>query len=154
MLPFVSRTYWAGEIQPGQIALFHFDYKSGVMCAADGGNSVQPARFATLAEAESYARSYVEANPRRGCRLYDSTGSVTGEFASATARALINPRRDAKRDLCVGLAGLVLIPVGFLFDRWMGWALFLGAALATKFTMVGIVKLSEGIGGLIQTRRR
>ena len=151
----MSRTYWAGDMRPGQIALFHFDYKSRVMCGADGASSpADPTVFADLPEAESYARGYIATYPRRACRLYDSAGNLAGEFVSDAARAEENPRRDAKRDLCIGLTGLVLIPLGFLFDKWVGWSLFLGAALGTKFTMVGIVKLSEGIAGLIQTRRR
>jgi hypothetical protein len=142
-------------MRPGQIALFHFDYKSKVMCGADGASTpVTPSLFSTLADAEAYASAYIETNPSRGCRLYDSSGVLIGDFASETARAAYNPRRDAKRDLCIGLVGLVLIPLGFLVDRWVGWGLFLGAALGTKFTMLGIMKLSEGIGGLIQTRRR
>jgi len=141
-------------MQRGQIALFHFDYKSRVMCGADGRSAAVPSLFADLPEAESYAQSYIEANPRRGCRMYDSTGKLVGELASEVARAAENPRRDAKRDLYIGLGGLLMIPLGFLVDRWVGWAIFLGMALGTKLTMLGIMKLSEGIAGLIQTRRR
>lgn len=32
----MSRTYWAGEMAGDQIALFHFDGKSRVMCHPDG----------------------------------------------------------------------------------------------------------------------
>ena len=73
---------------------------------------------------------------------------------SAVARAEGDPRRQAKRDLCIGLLGFLLIPLGFLFDRWATWSLFLGMAVGTKFTIMGITKFSDGIAGLIQTKSR
>jgi len=100
------------------------------------------------------ARQYLEANVRRGCRIYDATGSLVGEYMSEAAKAEENPRRQAKRDLCIGLLGFGLIPLGFLFDHWVKWSMFLGMAIGTKFTIMGITKLSDGIAGLIQTRSR
>jgi hypothetical protein len=46
------------------------------------------------------------------------------------------------------------MPLGLLFDHWVRWSMFLGMALATKFTMMGILKLSDGLAGLIQTKSR
>ena len=44
--------------------------------------------------------------------------------------------------------GFLLIPIGFLIDWWVGWTIFLGMALGTKFVLLGIIKLSEGLAGL------
>jgi hypothetical protein len=151
----VSRTYWAGDLRAGQVALFHFDSRSRMMCGADGElTACGPAVFDSMPDAEVYAQKYVQTNLRRGCRVYDSTGAVVGEYVSSAAKALDNPRRQAKLDLCIGLFGLLLMPLGFLFDHWVRWSMFLGMALATKFTMMGILKLSDGIAGLIQTKSR
>jgi hypothetical protein len=125
------------------------------MCGPSGEfTGFGPSVFGSMQEAEDYAEKYVESNLRRGCRVYDSSGAFIGEFMSAVARAEENPRGQAKRDLCIGLLGLLLIPLGFLFDHWAKWSLFLGMAVATKFTIMGITKLSDGIAGLIQTKSR
>ena len=151
----MSRTYWAGELRPEQVALFHFDCKSRVICRADGELAASgPAIFDTPRDAESYARQYGEANVRRGCRIYNATGALVGEYMSEAAKAEENPRRQAKRELCIGLLGFALIPLGLLFDHWVKWSMFLGMAIGTKFTIMGITKLSDGIAGLIQTRSR
>jgi hypothetical protein len=155
ILLIVSRTYWAGDLRTGQVALFHFECKSRMMCSADGEFTASgPAVFDSMPDAEVYAQKYVQTNLRRGCRVYDSTGAIVGEYVSTVAMAEENPRGQAKRDLFIGLLGLLLMPLGLLFDHWVRWSMFLGMALATKFTMMGILKLSDGIAGLIQTKSR
>ena len=68
----MSRTYWGGEMRPGEMALYHFEGKSRIMCGADGSRTGAVAtKFATIQDAETYAKQYVEANPERGCRMYD-----------------------------------------------------------------------------------
>jgi hypothetical protein len=142
-------------LQAEQVALFHFDCKSRVMCCPDGElGATRPYTFNTLNEAETYALRYLVANPRLGCRVYGSTGALVAEYISELARKEEDPRRQAKRDLCIGLLGFALIPLGFLFDHWAKWSMFLGMAIGTKFTIMGITKLSDGIAGLIQTRSR
>jgi len=128
----VSRTYWAGDLRTGQVALFHFECKSRMMCGADGElTAADPAVFDSMPDAEAYAQKYVQTNLRRGCRVYDFSGAVVGEYISTVAKAEENPRRQAKLDLCIGLFGLLLMPLGFLFDHWVRWSMFLGMALAT-----------------------
>ena len=147
-------TYWAGELQPGEVALFHFEGKSRVMCSAGGNREGAVAtKFATVQNAQEYAKQYVKANPARGCRIYDSTGQRIGDITGEECPAERYTRAQAKRDLLIGIAGFVVIPLGFLFDKWVGWGLFLGMAVATKFVMLGIIKMSEGIAGLMETRR-
>ena len=149
----VKPTLHPGDTLPGEVVLFHFEGKSRIMCAADGTrNQASATKFAGQSEAEAYARQYVAEHPGRGCRLYDSTGASLGEIRGLQARAPGYTRRDAKRDLSIGLAAFFLIPVGFLFDKWIGWGLFLGMAIATKFVLLGIVKLSEGIAGILDTK--
>ena len=148
-------TYWAGKLAPGEVALFHFDGKRRMLCNADGSfGSARPAVFQTVDVADAYARRYVEANPRRGCRIYDAGGACIREIAGSAVPERHYTRAAAKRDLCVGLLGFLLIPVGFLIDAWVGWSLFLGMALGTKFVMLGIIKLSDGLAGLMDTRPR
>ena len=147
-------TWGPVDLRPGEVILFHFEGKSRVMCAADGtSGSAPPVRFANKEEAERYAKQYVEQNPSRGCRLYDSTGTRIGDIFGAAAPVQRYTRAQAKRDLLIGLAGFFVIPIGFLFDQWIGWGLFLGMAIATKFVLLGIIKLSEGIAGLMDTKR-
>jgi len=144
-----------GDMGPGEVLLFHFDGKSRVMCAADGtSESPSPTRFANKQEADAYANRYVAQHPRRGCRLYDSTGERIGDVLGASVPAQRYTRSHAKRDLCIGLACLSVIPIGFLFPRWPGPGLILGMIIATKFVLLGIVKLSEGIAGLMDTKPR
>ena len=148
-------TYWAGRLQPEEVALFHFDGKRRMLCNADGSfGTAPPTVFKTLDAAEVYADQYVKANPRRGCRLYDNSGTCIREVAGSAVPERRYTRRAAKRDLCIGLLGFVLIPVGFLVDAWIGWSLFLGMALGTKFVMLGSIKLSDGIAGLMDTKPR
>jgi hypothetical protein len=151
----MRRTHCPGDMQPGEVALFHFEGKSRIMCGADGSmDSAPPTRFASKEAADAYANEYVARHPRRGCRMYDSAGTCIGEIRGAATPAQRYTRAQAKRDVCIGVAGFVLIPAGFLFDKWIGWGLFLGMALATKFVMLGIVKLSDGIAGLMESKPR
>lgn len=151
----MSRTYWAGEMLPEEVALFHFEGKSRVMCGADGNRAGAVAtKFATIQDAQAYAKQYVEANPARGCRMYDSAGHRIGDVFGEHCPAQRYTRAQAKRDLFIGLAGFVLVPLGFFVDKWIGWSLFLGMALGTKFILLGIIKLSEGIAGLMDSKPR
>ena len=134
----------------GEVALFHFDGRSRVLCGADGslGATARAVKFGTVEEAVSYAERYVGANGRRGCRIYDQSGDCVREIRGAEVPASRYTRAQAKRDLCIGLMGFLLIPIGFLIDWWIGWTIFLGVALGTKFVLLGIIKLSEGLAGL------
>jgi hypothetical protein len=147
----VSRTYWAGHLAPGEVALFHFLGKSRMLCKADGTLGATPAtKFADADGARAYAQQYVDAHPDRGCRLYDSTGERVEEIRGAAVPAQRYSRKDAKRDLIIGAAGFLLIPIGILIDWWVGWTLFLGMILGTKFVLVGILKLSDSIAALME----
>ena len=146
-------TYWAGEMKAGEVALFHFEGKSRVMCSADGDTSKTAAtKFASREDAESYADRYVETNPTRGCRLYDATGNRIGDIVGEKVPKHRYTRSQAKRDLIIGLAGFIVLPLGFMLDKWIGWIIFLGMALGTKFVLLGIIKLSEGIAGLMDSK--
>jgi len=142
-------------MQPGEVALYHFEGKSRVMCGADGDRArVLATKFPTIQDAEAYAKQYVEANPARGCRMYDSAGQRIGDIFGEKCPTHRYTRAQAKRDLFIGLAGFVLVPLGFFLDKWIGWSLFLGMALGTKFVLLGIIKLSEGIAGLMDSKPR
>jgi hypothetical protein len=151
----MAGSYWGGEMRPGEVALFHFEGKSRVMCGADGDRSRTAAtKFATIEDAEAYAKRYVEAHPARGCRMYDSTGQRIRDIMGEKCPRQRYTRAQAKRDLIIGLAGFVLVPLGFFIDKWIGWGLFLGMAVGTKFVLLGIIKLSEGIAGLMESKQR
>ena len=45
-----------------------------------------------------------------------------------------------------------MIPIGFVYDKWIGWGMFPGMMISTRLVLVGIVKLSEVIAGIIDTR--
>jgi hypothetical protein len=139
----------AGE----QIALFHFDGKTRVLCHSDGRLGGAAVKFPNLDAAVAYANEYVQANAARGCRLHDATGACVREIAGAKVPTERYTRAAAKRDLLIGLMGFAIIPVGYLVDHWIGWGIFLGMALGTKFVLLGIVKLSDGIAGLMEPRR-
>ena len=142
-------------MQAGEIALFHFDGKARMLCDVNGDlDRASATRFGSQQEAETYAQQYVSEHPGRGCRLYDSDGDVVAEIRGKSVPSRQYTRAMAKRDFAIGIAGFVLIPVGFLLDRWVGWGIFLGMALATKFVLLAIMKLSEGLAGLMETKRR
>ena len=151
----MARTYWAGHLQPGEIALFHFRGKTRIHCDAAGNlGSSPPVKFAGIEEARKYAGEYLEGHPDRGCILYDSAGNRVDELRGAAVPAIRYSRSDARRDLIIGLSGFLLIPIGFLVDEWIGWSLFLGMALGTKFVLLGIIKTTEGLAGLMESRKR
>jgi hypothetical protein len=139
----------AGE----QIALFHFDGKSRVMCYPDGRLGGVAIKFPNLDTAVAYANEYVHRNVARGCRLHDASGACIREIVGAKVPVERYTRAAAKRDLLIGLMGFAIIPVGYLVDHWIGWGIFLGMALGTKFVLLGIVKLSDGIARLTEPRR-
>jgi len=150
----VKGTYWSGGMQAGQIALFHFDGKTRMLCSAEGTfDSASPTVFASIEDAERYARNYVDANPRRGCRLYNVEGDCVAEIRGSAVPFRRYTKANAKRDLFLGIAGFVLVPFGFFLDKWIGWSLFLGMALGTKFVLLGILKTSDGLAGLLEYRR-
>lgn len=110
-------------------------------------------KFPNLDAAVTYANDYVEKNAACGCRLLDASGACIREIVGAKVLAERYTRADAKRDLFIGLMGFAIIPVGYLVDRWIGWGIFLGMALGTKFVLLGIVKLSNGIARLMEPHR-
>jgi hypothetical protein len=125
------------------------------MCGADGDpDSVSATRFANSVDAEAYAKRYLALNPHRGCRLYDSNGTRLSEIRGAATLAQRYTRAHAKRDVWIGAAALAPVPLAFLLDERMGWGLLLGMILATKLVMLGIVKLSDGIAGLMDSKPR
>src|SRR2546421_5067097 len=116
----MSRTYWAGEMRPGEVAVFHFEGRSRVLCAADGSRDATAAtKFAAIEDAEAYAKRYVVANPGRGCRMYDSAGHRIADIVGEKCPAHRYTRAQARRDLIIGLAGFVLVPLGFFADKWI-----------------------------------
>lgn len=151
----MARTYWAGNLQPGDVALFHFRGKTRIHCDAEGRlGSSRAVKFSGTGEAGAYAHQHVEAHPDRGCIFYDFEGNRVGEIRGAATPATRYSRRDAKRDLCIGIGGFLLIPIGFVVDEWIGWSLFLGMALGTKFVLLGIIKTTEGLAGLLETKKQ
>jgi hypothetical protein len=139
----------AGE----QIAVFHVDGKTRVLCHPDGRLGGGAIKFPNMDAAVAYANQYVQENTARGCRLLDASGACVREIAGAKVPAERYTRAAAKRDLLIGLMGFAIIPFGYLVDRWIGWGIFLGMALGTKFVLLGIVKLSDGIARLMEPRR-
>ena len=105
------------------------------MARADGNRADTAAtKFATIQDAEANAKRYVQANPARGCRMYDPSGHRIGDILGEKCPVQRYTRAQAKRDLFIGLAGFVLIPLGFLVDKWIGWSLFLGMAVGAGRT--------------------
>ncbi len=148
-------TYWAGKMQAGEVAMFHFDGKTRMLCSAEGGFDSAPVTvFPSLEAAEQYAQNYVHANPRRGCRLYNVEGDCISEIRGSAVPFRRYTKANAKRDVYLGIAGFILVPVGFFLDKWIGWSLFLGMALGTKFVLLGILKTSDGIAGLLEHRHK
>lgn len=151
----MGRAYWAGNINPGEIALYHFLGKTRVMCRADGTlGPLAATKFSSGNDAETYARKYVEVRPDRGCRLYDDVGRRLGEIRGASAPAHPYSRKDARRDVVIGTLAFLAVPIGILIAKWIGWALFLGMIIGTKFVLLGIFKLADGIAGLMDPESR
>jgi len=82
----------AGE----QIAVFHFDGKTRVLCHPDGTLGGVAVKFPNIDTAVAYADQYVQRNVARGWRLHDATGACIREIVGAkvpTAR-YTGPRRN------------------------------------------------------------
>jgi len=100
----------------------------------------------------AYAQEHIAAHPRLGCRWYDNRGTCLGELVGKGAERSGNSRSRAKRDLYIGILAFAVLPLGLLIDRWLGWTLFLGMILGTKFVLVGTMKLADGIAGLLDSK--
>ena len=152
--------HWSARIQPGQYAVSHFDYKTGTWRTAAGNYSESPEEeiifvFDSLTQARQYCQDYVVHHSTMFCRIYDHRGSAEGLVAkvyfpkvAAREQGLPAARNKMKHGALHLLAGL-----GCLALDWrLGGPVILGVVVGSKFFTVGLVRLVQGVAGLLESR--
>lgn len=150
---------WRSKLEPGEVALFHVDAKTGRARNRHG----RPLEshwlreclvFDALDEAVAYAEQFVRDAPSCACRIFDAESEAPiATVVNTDARPEDDPRRMVRR----AAWGLLLIAVG-LFGIWIDWLFdwfyVLGVVIGVKFLTVGFVRLGEGLSYYLASRKR
>ena len=137
-----SATYWGPAMSASQFAVYQFDVKMMVM------REGEPLVFDSLAEAERYSQDKVVAEPRTGCRIFDSGGKTVGTFADASVYEKFHGQPAAMRSIWIGLANLLVGLILIGIDVWFGLRLILPFLIGFRFVWVAAVKLIDGVASL------
>jgi len=135
-----------------QCAVFHFDVKTMSARDAEGRMASPPndapLMFASLAEAENYAKQKIAAIPGLGCRIYDRDGKTLGTFTDTHVYEQFHGLPAAKRNLIVGTVCLVVGAGLVSLDAWLGFRLIVGVLLGVRFLWTAAIRLMDGFAGL------
>jgi hypothetical protein len=154
--------YWNRLLADSQVAAMHYDLKTGTWRKEDGDYSNSPEEetvlvFDSLDEARAYCREHVEKNPSLFCRLYDRRGTAEGELEAVYARAVaektLGPAAARKK---LGMGALLLVVSGAcVFVDWrLGGPVIIGVLVGSKFLTSGIMRVVEGLSGLMDSRAK
>ena len=141
-------SYWGPSMSESQYAVFTFDVKTMVMASST------PQVFDSLDAADRHCREHRLADPAQGCRIYDHTGKIVQTFLNEEIYERYHGRPAAQRNVAIGSLCLIVGASGVALDAWLGWRLVFGVLLGVRFLWVGAVKISEGIGRLMDERAR
>lgn len=111
--------------------------------------------FATLEEAEAYAKGQVAARPELRCRIYDHQGLVGApirEFAGADYRGDGGISARSRRWLgsVLFVAGLILIGMDWTHDFRLTWP----ATIGTRLLIPGVILLVTEAIVVLHARRK
>ena len=137
------------RIPAGAFLVYYFLARDRVRCDREGqflnGSNEAGILFLSLEEAEVFARSVADINPRIGSGIYNSSWQVVAEFVH---KDFIRQQAKANSPGHLFLwAGLLLI-AGSLF-LWLEvrsqWTLMFGFLIGARLLLAGILKLASGI---------
>jgi hypothetical protein len=131
-----------------QYAIFHFDVKTMSMREATD----TPLIIDGLDAATSYCQQKIADTPAMGCRIHDRNGKIIQTFSDPEVYRKNHGRPAFKRSAILGATCLLTGVGGIALDAWLEWHLIFGVLIGARFLWVGTVKLSEGIGGLLDER--
>jgi hypothetical protein len=148
---------WSHVVSPHQFAAFHHRIASRCRCSPNGDltapNGEVAFIFDTVEEARDYCAAKLAANSAIGVALYTGTGQLLELHEDARTADYHHGLPSAYRALMWAMILIVGALLLTAMDWWTGWSSFAGLVLATKLVMVFVMKLSEGLGGILATKR-
>jgi hypothetical protein len=152
-------SYFAGLMGENEAAVFHYDLATGTMRTASGRYASSPEEntaliFDSAAEAESYCRVAVEANPALFCKIFDrgvSEGRAKAIYPAAYVEKEFS-RRASKRKVATGVGLILISALCVLVDWKLGGPVILGVVVGSKFLWQGLNRVVEGMAGLRERR--
>lgn len=141
---------WTGLIHPGQYAVFHSDVSTDVEKTPDG-RYLQPDEdstclvFDSLAEAESYCESKVEAISNLRCDIYDHTGKSRPPMLTYVNEA--HAKAPASRVYWGWALVAASVPLFWIEWHWNG-TLVVPLVVGINLVFAGLRLVYWGTGGI------
>jgi hypothetical protein len=140
------------RIPPGAFLVYYFLARDRIRCDRAGqflnGSNEAGTLFSSWAEAEAFARSVADIDPRIGSGIYNSSWEVVAEFVH---NAFVQQQAKANSPGRLFLWASLLLTAGSLF-LWLevrsGWTLMFGFLIGARLLLAGVLKLAKGVYGI------
>jgi hypothetical protein len=134
--PSAQPASWNERMLPGEYAVHYSSFDNVTQ------SSPTCTIFASLADAQAYAKEYVALNPTLRCRIYDHQGLVGAPIAEFQGTKYVGdsdltPRFRRWAGSLLFFGGLILTIVDWSVDFRLGWPAMLG----TRMMLPGLVLL-------------
>jgi hypothetical protein len=145
-------------IPNGSFFVYFFLVRDHIRCDRDGkcldGSNQAGMLFEHLPEAESYARSVADVDPRIGAGVYDSSWKVVAQFFHQDFLESQKKANSPSR-LFVWATGLLALGGLFLWlEMRSGWTLIFGFLIGARFLLAGLFRAGRAFAALYQRRER
>jgi hypothetical protein len=140
------------RIPAGAFLVYYFLTQDRIRCDRAGqflnGANEVGTLFGSWAEAETFARSVADLDPRIGSGIYNSAWQVVAEFVH---ERFVQQQAEAHRPSRLFLWAGLLLTAGSLF-LWLevrsGWTLMFGFLIGARLLLAGLLKLAKGVYGI------